>query len=37
MKKLTENTEKIYEIKELLREAKLTADESEEDAEQAIK
>eukprot|EP00794_Sanderia_malayensis_P021101 gene21101-23162_t len=37
MKNLTEKTEEIHEIKELLREAKFTAHESEEDVEQAIK
>ena len=37
LKNLTEKTEKLHEIKELLREAKLTADENEEEAEQAIK
>eukprot|EP00794_Sanderia_malayensis_P019343 gene19343-21261_t len=37
MKNLTEKTEEIHEIKELLREAKFTAHESNEDVEQAIK
>ena len=37
MKNLTEKTEKIHEIKELLRDAKFTADEDEEETEQAIK
>ena len=37
MKTLIEKTDKIHEIKELWREAKLTADEGEEEAEQAMK